>query len=168
MESDYEDNSAEDVKEDSDPDFMDVDVDEVEETKKKKPTKAKASTKRANVTASSSATVAEGKSKATPAKIDSEEHEGGKPTPKFKCATSYMRGIGAKFLIYHSWAAAKAAKMAGPSHPGSKVVPPSAAPDCLAGLSFVFTGELSAFSREEAIDLAKRFCGCVLPLFFAN
>lgn len=34
-------------------------------------------------------------------------------------------------------------------------------PNCLAGLSFVFTGELSAFSRDEAIDLAKRFGGCV-------
>jgi len=86
-ESDYEDSSAEDVKEDSDPDFMDVDVDEVEETKKKTPAKAKANTKRANVAASSGATRVEGKSKATPAKIDSEEHEGGKPTPKFKCAT---------------------------------------------------------------------------------
>ena len=85
-ESDYEDSSAEDVKEDSDPDFTDVDVDEVEETKKT-PTKAKASTKRANVAASSGATRAEGKSKATPVKIDSEEHGGGKPTPKFKCAT---------------------------------------------------------------------------------
>ena len=60
-----------------------------------------------------------------------------------------------------SWAAAKAARMAGPSNPGSKAVPPAAAPDCLAGLSFVFTGELSSFSREDAIDIAKRFCGSV-------
>jgi replication factor C subunit 1 len=56
--------------------------------------------------------------------------------------------------------------MAGPPNPGSKVVPPAAAPDCLAGLSFVFTGELSAFSRDEATDLAKKFCGWVLfPIF---
>jgi BRCT domain type II-containing protein len=27
----------------------------------------------------------------------------------------------------------------------------------LAGLSLVFTGELTSYSREEAIDLAKRF-----------
>lgn len=53
----------------------------------------------------------------------------------------------------------KAAKLAGPSAPGSKSVPDAAAPDCLSGLSFVFTGELSSFSREEAIDLAKRFGG---------
>lgn len=85
LESDYEDSLAEDVNDDSDPDFMDVDVDEVEETKKT-PTKARASTKRANVAASSGATRAKGKSKATPAKIDTEEHEGGKPPPKFKCA----------------------------------------------------------------------------------
>ncbi len=51
--------------------------------------------------------------------------------------------------------------MTGPPNPGSKPVPPAAAPDCLAGLSFVFTGELSSYSREDAIDLAKRFCGCV-------
>jgi replication factor C subunit 1 len=38
-------------------------------------------------------------------------------------------------------------------------VPEAADPNCLAGLAFVFTGELSAFSREEAIDLAKRFGG---------
>lgn len=58
-----------------------------------------------------------------------------------------------------SWAA-KAAKMAaGPSAPGSKTVPDAADPNCLSGLSFVFTGELSAFSRDEAIDVAKRFGG---------
>jgi replication factor C subunit 1 len=49
--------------------------------------------------------------------------------------------------------------MTGPPNPGSKPVPPDAAPDCLAGLSFVFTGELLSFSREEAINMAKRFCG---------
>ena len=66
-------------------------------------------------------------------------------------------------MRYSSWAAAKAARLAGPSNPGSKAVPPAAAPDCLAGLALVFTGELSSFSREEAIDIAKRFCGCVVP-----
>lgn len=30
------------------------------------------------------------------------------------------------------------------------------------GLSFVFTGELSSFSREEAVDLGKRFGGWVI------
>jgi len=62
-------------------------------------------------------------------------------------------------MCYPSWAAAKAARLAGPSNPGSKLVPPAAQPDCLAGLAFVFTGELSSFSREEAIDIAKRYCG---------
>ncbi|KAI0285111.1 DNA replication factor C large subunit [Russula aff. rugulosa BPL654] len=65
-------------------------------------------------------------------------------------------------MLYPSWAAAKAARLAGPSNPGSKAVPPAAVPDCLAGLSFVFTGELSSFSREEAVDIAKRFCGRVV------
>ena len=60
----------------------------------------------------------------------------------------------------------KAARLAGPSAPGSKEVP-DGAPNALAGLAFVFTGELSAFSRDEAVELAKRFGGCVsfsLPL----
>ncbi|KAF9236915.1 replication factor RFC1 C terminal domain-containing protein [Melanogaster broomeanus] len=60
-----------------------------------------------------------------------------------------------------NWAAAKAAKLAGPRAPGSKTVPEPKAPDCLLGLSFVFTGELSSFSRDEAIDLAKRYGGRV-------
>ncbi|KAH7916645.1 replication factor RFC1 C terminal domain-containing protein [Hygrophoropsis aurantiaca] len=60
-----------------------------------------------------------------------------------------------------NWAAAKAAKLAGPSAPGSKPVPDAKSPDCLVGLAFVFTGELSSFSRDEAIDLAKRFGGRV-------
>lgn len=46
---------------------------------------------------------------------------------------------------------------AGPAAPGSKQIPPAADPNCLAGLSLVFTGELSAFSRDEIIDIAKRF-----------
>lgn len=46
--------------------------------------------------------------------------------------------------------------MAGPVAHGSKTVP-DGAPDALAGLSMVFTGELSSFSRDEAIDLGKRF-----------
>ncbi|OJA19956.1 hypothetical protein AZE42_03717 [Rhizopogon vesiculosus] len=48
------------------------------------------------------------------------------------------------------------------STPGSKQVPEPKAPDCLLGLSFVFTGELSSFSRDEALDLAKRFGGRVV------
>ncbi|KAF8994582.1 replication factor RFC1 C terminal domain-containing protein [Cyathus striatus] len=55
-----------------------------------------------------------------------------------------------------NWAAAKAAKLAGPVAHGSKEVP-DGDPNALAGLAFVFTGELSSFSRDEAFDLAKRF-----------
>ena len=57
----------------------------------------------------------------------------------------------------------KAAR-AGPSNPGSKEIPVPKDPNCLAGLSFVFTGELSSLSRDEAIELAKRYGGCVPPL----
>ncbi len=61
---------------------------------------------------------------------------------------------------YHSWAA-KAKALATPSAPGSKPVP-DGAPNCLAGLTFVFTGELTAFAREEAQELVKRYGGCVI------
>ncbi|CAL1702003.1 unnamed protein product [Somion occarium] len=60
-----------------------------------------------------------------------------------------------------NWAAKAAKIAAGPSQPGSKQVPTPADPNCLSGLTFVFTGELSAFSRDEAVDLAKRFGGRV-------
>ncbi|KAF9040693.1 purine nucleotide binding protein [Panaeolus papilionaceus] len=59
------------------------------------------------------------------------------------------------------WAAKKAAQLARPVVHGSKDIP-DGAPDALAGLAFVFTGELTAFSRDEAIDLAKRFGGRVV------
>jgi len=84
-ESDYDDEEspADDTEKDGDSDFMDVD--EVEEVKKA-PTKVKAGAKRANVVASSSTTRAERKSKATPAKVESEDQEGSKPVPRSKCA----------------------------------------------------------------------------------
>ncbi|RDX48557.1 DNA replication factor C, large subunit [Lentinus brumalis] len=50
---------------------------------------------------------------------------------------------------------------AGPSNPGSKEIPIPSDPNCLAGLSFVFTGELSSLSRDEATELAKRYGGRV-------
>ncbi|KAG6830854.1 hypothetical protein H0H87_006914 [Tephrocybe sp. NHM501043] len=59
------------------------------------------------------------------------------------------------------WAAAKAAKLAGPVAHGSKQVP-DGEPNALAGLSFVFTGELNSFSRDEAADIAKRYGGRVV------
>ncbi|ELU45674.1 purine nucleotide binding protein [Rhizoctonia solani AG-1 IA] len=56
-------------------------------------------------------------------------------------------------------AAAKAAKASGPSAPGSKEVP-NGHPNALAGLTFVFTGELSSFSRDEAQDLRFHSMTC--------
>ncbi|KAA1072447.1 hypothetical protein PGT21_034457 [Puccinia graminis f. sp. tritici] len=49
---------------------------------------------------------------------------------------------------------------AGPSAPGSKPIP-EGAENCLAGLTFVFTGELESLSREDAQTLAKRYGGRV-------
>jgi replication factor C subunit 1 len=53
-----------------------------------------------------------------------------------------------------------AKRSAGPIAPGSKEIPVGQ-PNCLAGLTFVFTGELESLSREEASDLAKRYGGYV-------
>jgi NAD-dependent DNA ligase len=78
------------------------------------------------------------------------------PSKKFECVFffSHVQPL----LNPYSWAAKKAARLAGPAAPGSKEIPDGAA-DALLGLSFVFTGELSSFSRDEASDLAKRFGG---------
>lgn len=58
-------------------------------------------------------------------------------------------------------AAWRAKKAAAPIAHGSKSFPEDAEPDCLAGLTFVFTGELSSFSRDEVIEGAKKFGGRV-------
>jgi replication factor C subunit 1 len=59
-----------------------------------------------------------------------------------------------------SYAAILARRAAGPAAPGSKQIP-AGEPNCLAGLAFVFTGELDSLSREEAADLVKRYGGYV-------
>ncbi|KAF8946558.1 hypothetical protein BGZ47_000220 [Haplosporangium gracile] len=48
----------------------------------------------------------------------------------------------------------------GPSALGSKEIP-KGEDNCLAGLAFVFTGELSSITREDAADLVKRYSGRV-------
>jgi len=55
-----------------------------------------------------------------------------------------------------NWAEAQRRKAMGPAAPGSKEIP-EGKPNCLSGLTLVFTGELSSLSREDATDLAKRF-----------
>ncbi len=50
------------------------------------------------------------------------------------------------------------ARSVGPKAPGSKEIPEGAL-DCLEGLTFVFTGELESISRDDAIELAKRYSG---------
>ncbi|KAG7446101.1 DNA replication factor C, large subunit [Guyanagaster necrorhizus] len=89
-----------------------------------------------------------------------------KPPPKKKAITSKdADGKGKEKTKDEpkkpNWAATRAAKLAAPVAHGSKDIP-DGQPDCLMGLSFVFTGELSSFSREEAVDLAKRFGGRVV------
>jgi replication factor C subunit 1 len=84
--------------------------------------------------------------------------------PKYKYVLLLLFSL---ILFIISWAAARAAKRAGPTAPGSKDILDGAL-EYLAGLSFVFTGELSSFSRDEAVDLAKRFGGYVFLFFDAQ
>jgi replication factor C subunit 1 len=51
-------------------------------------------------------------------------------------------------------------KQTGPMAPGSKEIPVGEE-NCLEGLTFVFTGELSSISREDSSDLVKRYGGRV-------
>lgn len=51
-------------------------------------------------------------------------------------------------------------RAAGPAAPGSKEIPVGS-PECLLGLTFVFTGELESLGRDEAQDLVKRYGGRV-------
>ena len=51
-------------------------------------------------------------------------------------------------------------KQAGPIAPGSKEIPVGEE-NCLEGLTFVLTGELSSISRDDASDLVKRYGGRV-------
>ncbi|WFD27648.1 DNA replication factor C complex subunit Rfc1 [Malassezia nana] len=55
-----------------------------------------------------------------------------------------------------AWKATAERRAAGPIAPGSKPIP-EGRPNCLAGLTLVFTGELSSLGRDDAVDLAKRY-----------
>lgn len=55
-----------------------------------------------------------------------------------------------------AWKATAERRAAGPIAPGSKPIP-EGRPNCLAGLTLVFTGELSSLARDDAVDLAKRY-----------
>ena len=59
-----------------------------------------------------------------------------------------------------AWKAAQLRRPAAPAAPGSKPIP-EGRPNCLAGLTLLFTGELSSLSRDDAVDLAKRYGACV-------
>ncbi|KAJ3247399.1 hypothetical protein HDU78_004373 [Chytriomyces hyalinus] len=61
---------------------------------------------------------------------------------------------------YMKMLAKKAAGGGGPSAPGSKEIPVGEE-NCLTGLTFVFTGELSSISRDDAQNLVKRYGGRV-------
>ncbi|GJN92543.1 hypothetical protein Rhopal_005573-T1 [Rhodotorula paludigena] len=118
----------------------DNDDDDVKPKKKKPISMPKASTSSAATKSKSASTSStKASSAATAGKDKKVKDEGADAKPKFK------------------W---KPKERAGPSAPGSKEIP-DAAPDCLAGLTFVFTGELESLSREQGQELVKRYGGRV-------
>lgn len=125
----------------ADTDDDDSDAEEEEKPKKPAPT---ASSKKAPVKKEVVKMEAKASSEANP------------PAKKAKCVTFCSPTRLAFHATNHSFAAFAAKRAAGPAAPGSKAVP-DGEPNCLAGLTLVFTGELTAFSRDEAIDLAKRY-----------
>lgn len=136
----------------ADTDDDDSDAEE-EEEKPKKPTPT-ASSKKAPV------------KKEVVKKEAKPSNEANPPAKKPKCVTFCSPTRLAFHATNHSFAAFAAKRAAGPAAPGSKAVP-DGEPNCLAGLTLVFTGELTAFSRDEAIDLAKRY-GAYVTCFFSE
>ncbi|KAI0333409.1 DNA replication factor C, large subunit [Cubamyces sp. BRFM 1775] len=138
-------------QEDTDDDFeLDDDDEEIvtkDKTKAKAPSRAPAKLTPAKATPKAKEKVVKTEEK-KPAKV-----EDTKPTA--------VESKGDQPAKKPNWYAMKAAR-AGPSNPGSKEIPVPKDPNCLAGLSFVFTGELSSLSRDEAVELAKRYGGRVV------
>ncbi|WWD09050.1 hypothetical protein V865_007170 [Kwoniella europaea PYCC6329] len=131
-----------DESEDSDSDDF---VDDDEEDEKPKKGKGKA------------------KPKASPAKKPTPAKKAPAPTPKAaKKDIDDEKEVKAeeKKPANNNWRAAAAARAAGPKAPGSRDIP-QGEPDSLAGLTFVFTGEMESLSREDAQELVKRLSGKV-------
>ncbi|OSD01923.1 DNA replication factor C, large subunit [Trametes coccinea BRFM310] len=96
-----------------------------------------------------------------PQKAKSEKAVKGEEKKSAKSEAASATSVDDKSAKKPNWYAMKAAR-AGPSNPGSKEIPLPKDPNCLAGLSFVFTGELNSLSRDEAVELAKRYGGRVV------
>ncbi|KAJ3213262.1 hypothetical protein HDU67_003105 [Dinochytrium kinnereticum] len=88
--------------------------------------------------------------KSTPKKKDKEEEPAAEKDPEEKATKK------AAYLNYLK----KKTGGGGPSNPGSKEIP-EGEENCLMGLAFVFTGELSSISRDDSADLVKKYGGRV-------
>ncbi|WWC99326.1 hypothetical protein V866_006227 [Kwoniella sp. B9012] len=103
------------------------------------------------------------KPKASPAKKPTPAKKAPAPTPKAaKKEIDEEKEVKAeeKKPANNNWRAAAAARAAGPKAPGSRDIP-QGEPDSLAGLTFVFTGEMESLGREDAQELVKRLSGKV-------
>jgi replication factor C subunit 1 len=141
-----------DIDELTEPESDFIDDDDEDEKPAKK---AKAPAKKAPAKKAPPPKKAPAKAESSESKKDDVKEEDKKP--KFKYVTDQRGDIK---LTPHSYRAYAATKAAGPANPGSKDIP-EGQPDCLAGLTFVFTGELDSLSREDATELVKRYAGWV-------
>ncbi|KAH9936826.1 DNA replication factor C large subunit [Epithele typhae] len=160
---------SDDHVDDDDDQDDDFEMDDEEEGSKKSKSKTKPPAKKppAKAVPAKSTAAKATPTKSAPAKKKTEEKKPAKPAENSSAKTedkSAAKSEGKseeKPAKKPNWIAMKAGR-AGPSDPGSKEIPIPEDPNCLAGLSFVFTGELSSLSRDEAIELAKRYGGRVV------
>ncbi|KAK0551426.1 DNA replication factor C complex subunit Rfc1 [Tilletia horrida] len=154
-----DDDDFEDAYNDDDDDF------EMEEAKpkpskiQKKASPAKAIKKEpaaADAPASTSkraASTSPSKKKSTPVKAEKKEAETSKSAVKKESAAAEDEEPAEK--PKPKWPF-KGNPRTGPSNPGGKPIP-EGKPNCLNGLTFVFTGELETIDREQATELVRRY-----------
>ncbi|KAE8209669.1 hypothetical protein CF327_g6374 [Tilletia walkeri] len=121
------------VLEDEDEDDFEMDTKPKAKVQKKSPARPAKATKAS--TSASSAPASKASAEKKTAEAAKEEPSEQKPKAKFPF---------------------KGGPRAGPANPGAKPLP-EGKPNCLNGLTFVFTGELDTLDREQALELVRRY-----------
>ena len=176
-----------DVDDDGDDDFVVMDEEEEVKPKKRAPPATRTAGKKRKIAASSSSdedsfeekpakavkTATAKKPAATPKKAPartpkkkavvedvppSEVQKILDSVPTVRPPTPPPKEADGKKFNYRDFKAKQSTRAAPPSSAGTKDIP-TGADNCLAGLTFVFTGELDTLSREDGQQLVKRYGG---------